>query len=76
MGAIASQMKSAKWTAATIAYLCGFAWCVGLLLYQFVGLAIGEVQFGAGTVLALVVTGLLLFQIVRPTPRYEAKTIA
>ena len=44
IGAIRRQMASAKWTWATIGYLCGFAWCVGLMIYQLGGLVIGEVS--------------------------------
>ena len=45
MGTIRQQQRSAKWFWITIGYMCGFAWCVGCMLYQFVGLALGEVSF-------------------------------
>ena len=45
IGTIRRQMASAKWTWATIGYLCGFAWCVGLMIYQLGGLITGEVSF-------------------------------
>ncbi len=71
IGTIWRQMESAKWTWATIGYLCGFAWCVGLMVYQFVGLALGEVAFNVWTVVAALVAAGMLFQLLRPTPRYD-----
>ena len=35
MGAIRREMNSAKWTAFAIAYQCGFAYAVSLMIYQF-----------------------------------------
>ena len=54
MGTIRQQQNSPKWFWITIGYLCGFAWCVGTMLYQFVGLATGEVEFNVFTVVAIV----------------------
>ena len=34
IGAIRREMNSAKWTLATIAYQCTFAWIVAFLIYQ------------------------------------------
>ena len=73
MGTIRRQMMSAKWTWATIGYLCGFAWCVGLMIYQLGGLAMGEVAFNAWTVVALVVAAGLLFLLFRPMPKHDGK---
>ncbi len=69
MGAIRNQMRSAKWTWAAIGYMCVFAWCVGLLIYQLGGLAAGEVEFGVWTVIALAVAAGLLFLLFRPAAR-------
>ncbi|WP_165247773.1 ferrous iron transporter B [Adlercreutzia sp. ZJ141] len=71
IGAIRNQMRSAKWTWATIGYMTGFGWCVGLMLRQFVGLATGEIGFSVWTVLACVVAAGMIFQLVRPMPDYE-----
>ena len=68
MGTIRQQQNSPKWFWITIGYLCGFAWCVGTMLYQFVGLATGEVEFNAFTVVAIVIAAVMLFQIFRPMP--------
>ena len=69
IGTIRRQMMSAKWTWATIGYLCGFAWCVGLMIYQLGGLALGEVDFSLWTVVALAVLAGMLFLLLRPAPR-------
>ncbi len=71
MGAIRSQMASAKWTWAAIGYMCGFAWCVALMIYQIGGLITGEVAFNIWTVVAFAVLALMLFQLFRPMPRYD-----
>ena len=69
MGAIRNQMRSAKWTWAAIGYMCVFAWCVALLIYQLGGLATGEVEFGVWTVIALAVAAGLVFLLFRPAAR-------
>ena len=73
MGTIRQQQRSAKWFWITIGYMCGFAWCVGCMLYQFVGLALGEVSFGIWTVVAIIIAALMLFQLFRPMPNYDKK---
>ena len=73
MGTIRQQQRSAKWFWITIGYMCGFAWCVGCMLYQFVGLALGEVSFGIWTVVAIIIAVLMLFQLFRPMPNYDKK---
>ncbi len=73
MGTIRQQQRSAKWFWITIGYMCGFAWCVGCMLYQFVGLALGEASFGIWTVVAIIIAALMLFQIFRPMPNYDKK---
>ena len=45
-----AAMTTGTWAA--IGYMCAFAWCVGLMIYQFAGLATGEVAFGPFTALA------------------------
>lgn len=73
MGTIRQQQNSPKWFWITIGYLCGFAWCVGTMLYQFVGLATGEVEFNVFTVVAIVIAAAMLFQIFRPMPKRKGK---
>ena len=76
IGTIRRQMMSAKWTWATIGYLCGFAWCVGLMIYQLGGLALGEVGFSLWTVVALAVLAGMLFLLLRPAPRPRQDKVA
>ena len=71
MGTIRQQQASAKWSWITIGYLCGFAWCVGLMIHQFVGLATGEVGFNFWTIIAIAVAAAMLFQIFRPMPKHK-----
>ena len=60
IGAIKREMGSAKWTWKTIGYMCGFAYVVSMIVYQLVGIVVGETAFSVFTVLAgLVLIGLL-----------------
>ena len=72
IGTIRRQMMSAKWTWAAIGFMCAFAWCVGLMIYQLGGLATGEVAFNPFTVLALVVAAGFLFLLFRPAAKPKA----
>lgn len=65
MGAIKREMNNAKWTAFAIGYMCLFAYCVALMVYQFGGLFTGEVSFGLGTVAAILVLALMIYLLVR-----------
>ena len=72
IGTIYRQMVSGKWTWIAIGYMCGFAYCVALMVYQF-GMLFTGGGFGIGTVFAIVVLAALLFQIFRPMPNYDKK---
>ncbi len=72
MGTIRQQQNSAKWFWITIGYMCGFAWCVGTMIYQFYGLASGQVEFGPFTIVAVIIAAAMLFQIFRPAPKPKA----
>ena len=65
MGAIKREMHSAKWTAGTIAYMCGFAYAISMVVYQIVGLFTGEAVFSIFTVMAVAVLALLVFLVLR-----------
>ena len=65
MGAIKREMNSPKWTVGAIGYMCGFAYLVSLMIYQFGGLITGELSFGLGTVAAIVVLAGLLYMLLR-----------
>lgn len=51
MGAIKREMNNAKWTFGAIGYMCGFAYVVSLMIYQFGMLLAGN--FGIGTIFAI-----------------------
>ncbi len=61
IGAIKREMNSPKWTLLAIAYQCGFAYAVALVVYQLGGLLTGALQFGMGSVAAIVIVALLIW---------------
>ena len=65
MGAIKREMNSPKWTLAAIGYMCGFAYCVSMMIYQIGGLITGDVSFGLWTVVAFVVLAAMIYLLVR-----------
>ncbi|MEE1315033.1 MAG: ferrous iron transport protein B [Faecalimonas sp.] len=65
IGAIKREMGSAKWTWATLAYMCGLAYVVSMIVYQLVGIATGEAVFGVFTIVAVLAFALLLYLIFR-----------
>lgn len=73
IGTIWREMGNAKWTWFTIGYMTVFAWCVGLMFYQFGGLITGELTFNLWTGVAVVVLAGMLFQIFRPMPAFDKK---
>ena len=73
IGTIWREMGNAKWTWFTIGYMTVFAWCIGLMFYQFGGLITGELTFSLWTGVAVVVLAGMLFQIFRPMPAFDKK---
>ncbi|MBR2615444.1 MAG: ferrous iron transport protein B [Clostridia bacterium] len=74
IGAIKREMGNMKWTWGTVAYMCGFAYAVSLIVYQIGGWLLGEVSFGIFTVLAIAVLCAMLYLIFRKGYRVpEAK---
>lgn len=65
IGAIRREMNDRRWTAATIAYMCAFAYAVSLIIYQLGGLVTGETSFGVLTVFAVLVLAGLVYLAVR-----------
>ena len=61
--AIKREMNSPKWTVAAIGYMCGFAYLVSLMVYQFGLLAQG--QFSAWTVVAFAVLAGMVYLLFR-----------
>ena len=52
MGAIKREMNNPKWAVGAIAYMCGFAYVIAMIVYQLGGLFTGEATFGVFTVVA------------------------
>ncbi len=71
MGAIRREMNNAKWTAAAIGYMCGFAYLVSLIVYQLGALLFGG-GFGLGTVAAAVAVVFLGYLLLRKN-KYDGK---
>lgn len=65
MGAIRREMNSMKWTVGTIAYMCGFAYAISMIIYQLGGLFTGEASFGIFTIAAAAALAGLLYLIFR-----------
>ncbi len=73
MGAIRREMGDMKWTVGTIAYMCGFAYAVSLIIYQLFGLMTGEAVFSVFTVMALAVLAAMLYLFFRKGYDYDKK---
>ena len=65
MGAIKREMNNGKWTAFAIAYMCGFAYVISMIVYQIGGLFTGEAVFGFGTVVAILLLAGLVYLLFR-----------
>ncbi len=65
MGAIKREMNNGKWTAFAIAYQCGFAWIVALMINQFGNIFIGKFNI-FGFLAALLCLAGIVYMLVRP----------
>ena len=65
IGAIRREMGSRKWTLGTVAYMCGFAYAISLIVYQLAGLITAEASFGVLTVVAIAVLLALVYLVAR-----------
>lgn len=65
IGAIKREMGNAKWTWGTVAYMCGFAYVISMIVYQLVGFVLGEATFSVFTILAVLALVILLYLIFR-----------
>ena len=65
-------MDSPKWFWFAIGYQCIFAWVVGLIINQLWELFVLG-TFGVWTVIAFVLLAGILFQLFRPTPKWDKK---
>ncbi len=73
MGAIRREMGNMKWTVGTIAYMCGFAYVISMIVYQLAGLVTGEAVMSIFTVLAVVALAALLWLVFRKGYQPEGK---
>ena len=65
IGAIRREMNNAKWTWFAIAYQCGLAYAISLMINQFGGLFTGNVNI-IGVIAAVIVLGFMTWMLVRP----------
>ena len=65
IGAIKREMHDTRWTVATVAYMCIFAYVISMIVYQLAGLVTGEAVFGIFTVAAAAALAGLLYLIFR-----------
>ena len=65
IGAIHREMNDMKWTVATVAYMCLFAYAISMIVFQLAGLFTGEATFGIFTVAAAAVLAGLLYLLLR-----------
>ncbi|MEF9988727.1 MAG: nucleoside recognition domain-containing protein, partial [Christensenella sp.] len=65
IGAIKREMNNAKWTWFAVAYQCGFAYCIALMINQFGGLFTGNVNV-IGLIFAVAILGVMIYMLVRP----------
>jgi len=72
IGAIRREMGSRKWTWGTIAYMCGFAYVIAMIVYQLGGLISGETVFSVFTVVAIAALAALGYLLLRKG--YSEKT--
>ncbi len=65
IGAIKREMNNAKWTWAAIGYMTAWAYVLALITYQVVGLILGQVAFGFGTIVGFLLLAGLIYLLVR-----------
>ena len=65
IGAIKREMNCPKWTWFAIAYQCGFAYAVALMINQFGGLFTGNANI-IGVIAAVIVLAAIIYMLVRP----------
>lgn len=65
IGAIRREMNSAKWTWFAVAYQCGFAYCIALMVNQFGNAIVGEPN-AVGLAFATAVFMAMVYMLFRP----------
>ena len=66
LGAMKRQLASSKMFTFAIVYLTVWAYVYAFIIYHLGGLIVGQVAFGAGTVVALVLLAAILYLLFRP----------
>ena len=74
IGAIKREMNSAKWTWFAIGYQCGFAWVMAFIVWQVGRLFAGGMN-AVGLVIALILLGLLCWQLFKPYREADRLTV-
>ena len=73
IGAIRREMNNAKWTWFAIAYQCGFAYAIALMINQFGSAFTGHLNV-IGLIAAIAVLGYMVYMLVRPYKESERLT--
>jgi ferrous iron transport protein B len=68
MGAIKREMNNGAWTWFALGYMTVFAYAISLIVYQL-GSLFAHGVFGVWTAIAIAVLVVLVYLLVRPTPR-------
>lgn len=66
MGAIKREMNNGKWTAFAIAYQCGFAYLIALMINQFGNMFVGKGNL-VGIIVSVIVLVFMLVMLFRPS---------
>ena len=74
IGAIKREMNNRKWTWFAIAYQCGFAWVMAFIVWQVGRLFAGGMNV-VGLVIALILLGLLCWQLFKPYKESQKLTV-
>ncbi|WP_281757019.1 ferrous iron transport protein B [Succinatimonas hippei] len=66
LGAMKRQLASSKMFSFAVVYLTVWAYVYAFIIYHLGGLIVGQVAFGSGTVVALVLLGAIIYLLLRP----------
>ena len=73
---LSKEMGSRKFFWFAILFQNVLSYCIALMVYQIGGLILGEVAFGAATVVAFAVLALILYLLFRPDPNMRPARLA
>ena len=71
----AKEMGNRKYFWYTIIFQNVLSYCVALIVYQIGGFLLGEVAFGAGTIVGIVLLAAILYLLFRPDPNKKRATV-